>query len=171
MKNKDCDIDPLFSSIRRMKKISHTFAPAFCGLTHAQFRILQILYRESFHNKKSGKKDAPSGLKIGWLAQFLGQAAPTISQRVNELEKLGFVVRKPDAEDRRITYVCLTEAGEEIMQKAFDNMKQSIQRVTDIVGEESIKEFSRLVGVLVDAAAKVMSDPPFNIPQKEDPAE
>jgi Transcriptional regulators len=149
----DKKMDPLFSSIHKLRKINFSLMPAYVGVTHAQFHILRLLHKEHF---LQGCKNEQPGLKIGQLAKFLEQAAPTISQRVSELEKLGYIKRMPDANDRRITYVCLTDAGAEAINTSFENVMQTMQHIREKVGDDVIQEFTRVVDILADATAEVM---------------
>ena len=151
----DNKIDPLFSSMHKLRKINFSLMPAYFGVTHAQFHVLRLLHKDLF--LQECKNEQP-GLKIGQLANFLGQAAPTISQRVTELEKLGYIKRMPDATDRRITYVCLTDTGAEAINASFENVMQTMQRIREKVGDDVIQEFTRLVNILADATAEVMGN-------------
>src|ERR1700754_708132 len=51
------------------------------------------------------------GLPAGTLAQKLGVKAPTMTRTIGRMEAQGFVERRPDADDARLTKVYLTEAG------------------------------------------------------------
>ena len=54
---------------------------------------------------------ASDGLPAGTLAQKLGVKAPTMTRTIGRMEAQGFVERRPDAEDARLTKVYLTETG------------------------------------------------------------
>lgn len=51
------------------------------------------------------------GLPAGSLAQKLGVKAPTITRTIGRMEAQGFVERRADAEDARLTKVYLTDSG------------------------------------------------------------
>ena len=51
------------------------------------------------------------GLPAGALALKLGVKAPTMTRTIGRMEVQGFVVRRADAEDARLTKVYLTQTG------------------------------------------------------------
>lgn len=51
------------------------------------------------------------GLTAGALAQRLGVKAPTMTRTIGRMEVQGFVERRPDETDQRLTKVYLTETG------------------------------------------------------------
>ncbi len=51
------------------------------------------------------------GMTAGGLAQKLGVKAPTMTRTIGRMEAQGFLERKPDADDARLTKVYLTELG------------------------------------------------------------
>ncbi len=51
------------------------------------------------------------GLTHTELAERLQNTPSTVSKMLQRMEKAGFVVRRPDAEDQRLSRVYLTEAG------------------------------------------------------------
>ncbi|HET8926417.1 MAG TPA: MarR family transcriptional regulator [Microbacterium sp.] len=48
---------------------------------------------------------------IGELAEALGVTQQAASKAARELEQLGYVARRPDASDRRVTRLALTDRG------------------------------------------------------------
>ncbi|TCL69621.1 MarR family winged helix-turn-helix transcriptional regulator [Rhizobium sp. BK251] len=51
------------------------------------------------------------GLATGALAQRLGVKAPTMTRTIGRMEAQGFLERRPDQDDARLTKIYLTEAG------------------------------------------------------------
>jgi len=59
------------------------------------------------------------------LAEHLHVSPPTISKMVQRMEKAGFVVRRADEHDQRVSRVHLTEAGRAVMddvRRAMDEL-------------------------------------------------
>ncbi len=54
---------------------------------------------------------APEGSRLTDLAQLAGLTKPTVLAAVDDLERLGYVERVPDAADGRAKLVRLTERG------------------------------------------------------------
>jgi DNA-binding MarR family transcriptional regulator len=68
------------------------------GLHAGQNLMLEQLWRED-------------GLTPGELARRIGIETPTVTRMAQRMERAGFVRRVPDAADRRLVRVRLTEAG------------------------------------------------------------
>jgi DNA-binding MarR family transcriptional regulator len=66
------------------------------------------------------------GLTHTELAERLQNTPSTISKMLRRMERAGFVVRQPDAEDQRVSRVYLTEAG-----RAIRNDVQEVFRITE----------------------------------------
>ncbi|MBX6351474.1 MAG: MarR family transcriptional regulator [Clostridia bacterium] len=56
--------------------------------------------------------------RVRELALALRVSAPAVTSLANELERAGYVVRRPDPEDGRATVLALTPSGEELVAEA-----------------------------------------------------
>jgi DNA-binding MarR family transcriptional regulator len=84
------------------------------GLYRGQPPVLRALWEQE-------------GLTHTALAERLHVTPATITKMLQRMEKAGFVVRKPDAGDQRISRVYLTEAGRAIrsqVQAVWQTMEQ-----------------------------------------------
>jgi len=79
---------------------AHTLLEAL-GLYHGQPPILFALWKEE-------------GQTHGELATRLHVTPATVTKMLQRMEKAGFVVRRPDADDHRVSRVYLTDAGRSI---------------------------------------------------------
>lgn len=79
--------------------------------------------------------DAEPGLTPGQLAQRLGVKAPTMTRTIGRMESQGFLERRSDGSDARITKIHLSEAGrqsvERIHQAISDCSALAIQGFSD----------------------------------------
>ncbi|MGD8967436.1 MAG: MarR family transcriptional regulator, partial [Anaerolineae bacterium] len=57
------------------------------------------------------------------IAEYLHVTPATVTKMLQRMEKAGFVARKPDTEDARVSRVYLTQAGREV--------RSDLQRVLD----------------------------------------
>lgn len=60
------------------------------------------------------------------IADLLGKEKSTITSLVNKLEALGYVEKIKSKEDRRTTFVCLTQMGKDIEEK-FEIISKDLQ--------------------------------------------
>ena len=86
----------------------------------------------------------PDGLRATEIARLAGQPKQAIGVLVDELEGLGYVVRKPDPADRRAKLVCPTERGLDQMRTADRIMASMQDRHARRVGREAYAEFKRV---------------------------
>lgn len=77
------------------------------------------------------------GLTQTELAERLKNTPATVTKTLQRMEKSGFVVRRPDPDDQRISRVYLTEAGKAV-QKDVEGLFRTIEAETfaDFTGEE-----------------------------------
>ena len=68
------------------------------------------------------KKD---GLSQRELAKILRIKPPTVTVSVQRLEKAGFLYKKPDERDQRVTRLYLTEKGKETKARALKRIREN----------------------------------------------
>jgi len=90
-------------------------ARAVDAMSDAQLAVLATL---RMHGRRT----------ISALAERERVTAPSMTNMINGLEEQGFVLRTPDAEDRRRVQVDITEAGTEIVE-------QTIRRRDELLAE------------------------------------
>ncbi len=114
-------LDSLFAQICRLKHARiHTLLEAL-GLYRGQPSVLQALWEHE-------------GLMHTELARHLQVQPATITRMLQRMEKAGFVERRPDPEDQRVSRVYLTEAGQAV--------RADVQQVWRQLEEEAFAGFS-----------------------------
>ena len=86
------------------------------GLNPTEFAVLELLY---------SKGEQPIQ-KIGVKVLI---ASSSITYVVDKLEKKNLLKRKPCPNDRRVTYVSITEAGTDLMNDVFPKHRQAINEI------------------------------------------
>jgi DNA-binding MarR family transcriptional regulator len=117
-------IDLLIGQVCRMHyKRAHTLLEAL-GLYRGQPHVLSELWRQE-------------GLTHSELATHKHVSPATITKMIQRMEEAGFVERRPDPRDQRVSRVYLTPAGREIQQRVFE-VWQQLEKDTlgDLVDEE-----------------------------------
>ncbi len=92
------------------------------GLYRGQPPVLRALWEQE-------------GLTHTELAERLHVTPATITKMIQRMEKAGFVVRKPDVEDQRVSHVYLTEAGRAI--------RSEVQAVWQTMERETFNGFTQ----------------------------
>jgi len=95
--------------------------------------ILTVLYD---HGGKLSMKE---------IGDLLGKEKSTITTLVNKIEKLGYVEKVKSEDDRRVTYVCVTEKGRSIESEFADISKEVKKTAYDGFTNEEKKELLRLL--------------------------
>lgn len=88
---------------------------------------------------------ANDGLPAGSLAQKLGVKAPTMTRTIGRMEAQGFVERRPDAEDARLTKVYLTETGRNSVSQIESSVASCDELATRGFSEKDIRSLVRLL--------------------------
>jgi MarR family 2-MHQ and catechol resistance regulon transcriptional repressor len=102
------------------------------GLNPTEFAVLELIYN----------KGEQTVQKIGEKVLI---ASSSITYVVDKLEKKNLILRTPSPEDRRITFVSITDDGRKMMDDIFPNHSKSVQR---ILGGLDVEEKILVIGQL-----------------------
>lgn len=92
------------------------------NLTVSQFAVLEMLYHKG-------------ELKIGEITVKSLSTIGNISLVIDNLVKLSLVEKRKCEEDRRITYVDITEKGRELIEKVFPEYLVDLDRIMEPLEE------------------------------------
>jgi DNA-binding MarR family transcriptional regulator len=127
--------DLLGRTVRRLHRgTSEALAPL--GLSRAQARLVRLL------------ADGP--LRMAVIAERLAVVPRTITDIVDCVETAGFVVRRPDPDDRRATLVALTPDGRRLLDRLDAVRRESAGQV---LGRLDPPDLARLHAVLLELTA------------------
>lgn len=113
-------------------------------LSQREFMTLQCM--KHYQERQSCEK----GLNVGMLAAMSDMSLPAMSRILKAVEEKGLVERTVDRENRRKTYVSLTEAGEKAREEAWKLATDYVNRVVEAMGEEKMSTFLTLWKEMVD---------------------
>jgi DNA-binding MarR family transcriptional regulator len=91
------------------------------------------------------------GTRATELARRSGRHKQVIGRIVDELEELGYVVRRPEPADRRAKLVVPTARGRKVMRFSDEVIAEIEQRASVAVGSATFSEFMRSLHAVVDA--------------------
>ncbi len=132
----DCTCMRLRKASRRITQIfDQALAPA--GVTAPQFGLLAMLQESA-----QGRED---GLPLGVLAERMGMDPTTLNRNLKPLQAQGFLATEPDARDRRVRLVRLTEAGVASLMQALPLWREIRERVRVQVGVETLVALNGLL--------------------------
>jgi DNA-binding MarR family transcriptional regulator len=84
--------------------------------------------------------------RVSGLAELLGVDAPTVTRKVQQLERDGLVAREGDAEDRRATRIRLTSGGRHNLERVLKARRAWFDRLLDGWEEPELAAFALLLG-------------------------
>ena len=96
--------------------------------------------------RRSGK---PYELTPTQLARLLQLTSGGMTNRLDRLEELGLVARRPDPSDRRGTLVGLTDAALQLVEEAFASSLQTQSAVLDEISKRDRAELGRILEQLL----------------------
>lgn len=140
-------------------KLHHARAHALLealGLYRGQPRLLHALYEGE-------------GITHSDLAERLRVTPATITKMIQRMEKAGFVERRPDPADQRISRVYLTEPGRTIHEAVDDALGTLEDESLTGLSEEERLELYRLLVHVRDNLIRAVEGVPPQEPVKEIP--
>lgn len=114
---------------------------AMHGLHVTEFSVLELLYHQ-------GRQPVQK------VARHVLITSGSTTYVLDKLVKKQLLKRTLCAEDRRVTYVELTDEGQRLMEKAFPEHLENMAQFFDGVDEETLKEWIELTRKLGKAARK-----------------
>lgn len=91
------------------------------------------------------ERHGDSPLRVTDLAELLGVDSPTVTRKVQQLERLGFVTREADAEDGRATRIQLTRAGRDTLERVMKAHRERLARQFEEWSDKDVKTFAHLL--------------------------
>ena len=97
------------------------------------------------------------GTRLTELANRANMTPQAMGELVDELERLGYVRRVPDPDDRRAKLIVPTEVGYGCLQAAFDTIGGIEDSLEELIGPRRLADLRRTLDRIISADA---SSPP-----------
>lgn len=91
------------------------------------------------------KLSQKGNVSVSDIAQYLEKSVPAISRTLKTLEEKGSVERITNKNDRRNTYVVITDTGMASIQQNIDSMTDFINKSLSHMSEEEAVQFVELL--------------------------
>ena len=95
---------------------------------------------------------SPEGSRLSDLARGANMSPQAMGELVDELEDLGYVVRRPHPTDRRAKLVVLTPTGRECIAAGITTIRGLEEKIAAILGARGHSDLRRLLRKLLDSA-------------------
>ena len=96
--------------------------------------VVQTLEKNSSHVRVSDISDA------------LDLPRPGVTRTVKEMEQKGYLCKLASSDDRRVTYISITEEGRELSRKYDENYFSELSAYLDDISEEEADCMIRTIG-------------------------
>jgi DNA-binding MarR family transcriptional regulator len=84
--------------------------------------------------------------RVTALAEMLDVDAPTVTRKIQQLERDGLVVRQADPDDRRASLISLTPAGRRTLQRVLKARRAWLERLLEGWDDTDLARFGSLLG-------------------------
>ena len=88
---------------------------------------------------------ADTPFRVTSLAALLGVDAPTVTRKVQQLERLGYVARDPDPDDGRASLIRLTRSGQDTVDRVLAAHRDRLTRLFDVWDDDDVRLFGALL--------------------------
>jgi DNA-binding MarR family transcriptional regulator len=100
------------------------------------------------------------GTRATELARRAGRPKQLIGRAVDELERLGYVERRPEPGDRRAKLIVPTGLGRELIGLSDEIIRDIEQRPAAALGQAAYHDFKQAMGAVVDSLTQPATDEP-----------
>ena len=94
---------------------------------------------------------SPDGSRLSDLARGANMTPQAMGELVDELEELGYVVRRPHPTDRRAKLIVLTPKGRDCIAAGITTIRGLEDKIAAILGERGRSDLRRLLRKLLDS--------------------
>ena len=112
------------------------------GITPTQYNVLRIL-----------RGAAPAGLACGEVLDRLVMRDPDITRLLDRLEKLGYVTRSRDTEDRRVVVSRITASGLSLLASLDVPVNDLHRSQLAGLGPDGVRDLSFILGRILEGSA------------------
>jgi DNA-binding MarR family transcriptional regulator len=115
------------------------------GLGRAHHRALHFIGRNP-------------GITVSGLLAILRITKQSLARVLNALVDEGFVSQAPGFEDRRLRLLTLTDKGQALEKRLFDQQREQISRAYREAGPEAVSGFRTVMRAMMDKGARAYID-------------
>ena len=138
--------DEIIRLFTRIQKIN-LFRNIASNLTQAETDVLMLLY---FH-----QLDFNGPLTIKGISNFFEIKSSSTIQFVNSLEKHGYVERKTDENDKRVTLVLITDFGMTIAKKVDTDNRSIMKKIVEQEDKNEVKNAFNTINRVLDTIESI----------------
>ncbi len=85
------------------------------------------------------------------LTRYLHLNSSTVTGIINRLERKGFLARLPKKDDRRVTYIALTSAGFDVLEKTPDLLHEKLADTLEKLPGDKVGAIQESLHIIISA--------------------
>ncbi len=137
--------------MRLLTKKKHSIAS---DLPHAEFCMIMSIAKCN----EQKQNEAKPGITVSELVEELGTTLPAGSKLLRNVEKKGLIERIANEKDRRVTYLRLSEKGNESLRKQVQARDKMMEEIVLKMGEENMEILLSQLQILYKILKEEMED-------------
>jgi DNA-binding MarR family transcriptional regulator len=110
------------------------------------------------HSAVMAHIDIDGGTRLSTIAMRANITPQAVGELVDDLERIGYVVRQPDPHDRRAKRIVLTDRGRESVAAALDTIATLEAELEDLLGSDNLAELHDSLSRIL-ATSRLFKDP------------
>jgi DNA-binding MarR family transcriptional regulator len=102
------------------------------------------------HSAVMAHIDVEGGTRLTAIAARANITPQAVGELVDDLERLGYVVREPDPDDRRAKRIVLTRRGRDTVAAALQTISELEAQIEGLIGSERLANLHESLRAIVD---------------------
>ncbi|MCK5848156.1 MAG: MarR family transcriptional regulator [Caldisericia bacterium] len=142
---------------KAMKKLFHDFAIVELRLQNRDYSNLKLTYNSILYLDII--EAHPGEYTASDIADLLQVARPSVTQKINKLEKMGYITKKQSSLDKRFYYIYFNEESRspEIIEE-FDRADSAVvEKLSKEYTQEEIEKFYEMLSLVGDSYLEELS--------------
>ena len=149
--NNDLTFDEriMMGIVRAAENFKRTHSNIFkrYGLSFPQYNILRVL---------EASKDGQN--KISVVGKIMLTPGANMTGLAKRLEQNGFLERKPDPKDERVTLLAIEEKGRKILRQIKDEKNESVDRILEGLTKEEKENYLAITKQIIKATTQLQKE-------------
>lgn len=143
-------IKAMFDACYQAKRIRELLPPLPAGVTPAYIHYLDTI---------STLEAQGTRVKVSDISDALQIPRPGVTRTVKEMEKKGYLCKETSSEDGRVTYISITQAGQQLSQtyneQYFNRLAPFLQDISEADARCTIQTIARMYRVMSERRISV----------------
>jgi MarR family transcriptional regulator, 2-MHQ and catechol-resistance regulon repressor len=143
--SKDDLVQTIIETLAKVQRPGDSASWKQVGLSHAQASMLYLLYHHD-------------GANVNQVAEYLGITKSAVSQILDPLDDMGYVLRKQDEKDRRIIRLSLTAKGTALLKKLAKHKFAGLRSALEVLSKDELKNLRDIYSKMSGSPQKEKND-------------